>query len=418
MRAPPLLLCVALTALVEPGRTQQELAEAERAEPDILSGIEGTPISSVDAWRAHRPALVKLLENEMFGPMPTERLQVAATEVERDPAALGGAATRTQWVVELSRGKELLSVELLVYVPNEREGLVPAFLGLNFKGNHTVWPDEEIRVPRSWMANDAKFGVRDNRASESARGQRAARWPIELLVSRGYALATAYYGDLDPDFDDGFRNGLHAVLGDDPARDTLGTIGAWAFGLSHLLDALGKVDGLDQERVAVFGHSRLGKTALWAGATDPRFWFAISNNSGCGGAALSRRRHGETVKRIQEVFPHWFTTRFRRYADHEDDLPFDQHHLIALMAPRPVYVASASGDDWADPRGEFLAAVGATPAWELHGLRGLGGATFPEAPDTALGEGSVGYHLRSGKHDVTAWDWARFLDFADRHRER
>lgn len=417
MRSAPLAFGLFLASCPTAAPAQTEGAAEEAASPPLLTARDGSEIGSADAWTAHRPELLDLLAEEMFGRMPTERFGVSATLVEKDPGALAGAATRSQWTVELSRGERTLTIDLLVYVPNDGDGPAPAFLGLNFKGNHTVWADEEIRVPTTWMANDAKFDVKDNRASATARGRRAVRWPVDRIVARGYALATAYYGDIDPDFDDGFENGLHALL-DGDSRTSLGTIGAWAFGLSHLLDALGSIEGIDQERVAVFGHSRLGKTALWAGATEPRFWFAISNDSGCGGAALSRRRHGETIERIQRVFPHWFTARFRRYADRESDLPFDQHHLIALLAPRPVYVASASQDDWADPLGEFLATRAASPAWELHGLTGLGGASFPDEPDTALGDGHVGYHLRAGKHDVTDWDWARYLDFADRHRGR
>lgn len=417
MRAAPLVVAVLASSLMSPAWSQDAGTTADAAEPALLDGIDGTGIETAAQWNAQRPALLRLLATEMFGAMPTNRFAVSATRVERDAAAVGGRATRSQWVVELSRGERKLAIDLLVYVPNERDGPSPAFLGLNFKGNHTIQPDEAIRVPTTWMANDAKFDVKDNRASATARGQRAVRWPVERIIDRGYALATAYYGDIDPDFDDGFENGLHALLGEDGAS-TLGTIGAWAFGLSHLLDALSSVEGIDPEQVAVFGHSRLGKTALWAGASEPRFWFAISNDSGCGGAALSRRRQGETLAVIQRVFPHWFTKRFLRYADHEDDLPFDQHHLISLMAPRPVYVASASEDSWADPAGEYLAALHASPAWELHSLRGLTGTSFPDEPDTALGEGAVGYHLRAGKHDVTTWDWDRFLDFADRHRSR
>jgi hypothetical protein len=419
MRSASLAFGLLLTACptIVPAQTEDPAASA--ATPDLLTSPNGTRIAATaDEWQAHRTVLLDLLAKEMFGEMPAERFGVAATQIEVDPEALEGAATRSQWSVELSRGERRLTIDLLVYVPNRRNEPAPVFLGLNFKGNHTVWTDEEIRVPTTWMADDAKFGVEANRASATARGRRAARWPVDRIVARGYALATAYYGDIDPDYDDDFQNGLHALLGDDESRKSLGTIGAWAFGLSHLLDALGSVGGIDRDRVAVFGHSRLGKTALWAGATEPRFWFAISNNSGCGGAALSRRRHGETLERIQRVFPHWFTARFRRYADREDELPFDQHHLVALMAPRPVYVASASLDDWADPLGEFLATRAAGPAWELHGLDALGDSSFPDEPDTALGEGHVGYHLRAGKHDVTAWDWDRYLDFADRHLDR
>ncbi|MFK7790936.1 MAG: acetylxylan esterase, partial [Phycisphaeraceae bacterium] len=236
----------------------------------------------------------------------------------------------------------------------------------------------------------------------------------ESIVKRGYGLVTAYYGELDPDFDDDFKNGVHSLFPRNGEANEWATISGWAWGLHRIADYLATNDAIAADQLIVMGHSRLGKAALWAGATDPRFAAVISNNSGCGGAALSRRAYGETLLRINGNFPHWFNDRFKQYNEKEAELPMDQHGLIALIAPRPVLVTSAEGDRWADPRGEFLSAYHASPVYKLFSDPGLGEVEFPKpAIDSLLGEGAIRYRHRPGKHDVTYEDWQAYMAFAD-----
>lgn len=382
--------------------------------PDPLTTIDGKRVTDADTWwQVRRPEILELFKREVYGRSPgkPEAMKFRVTSV--DKSALQGKAVRKLVTVLFDGRDDGPQMDLLMYLPADAGQPVPLFVGLNFRGNHATTDDPAVPISDRWMRPGP--GVVDHRATEATRGVAADRWPMEMIVSKGFGVATIYCGDIDPDFHDGFNNGVHALYptsGERPA-DAWGTIGAWAWGLSRALDYFETDDDVDHQHVAVIGHSRLGKTALWAGASDPRFALVVSNNSGCGGAALSRRRFGETVKRINTSFPHWFCDNFKKYNDNEDACPVDQHELIALIAPRPVYVASATGDSWADPRGEFLAAKHAEPVYRLLGAGGLPADKQPP-PDTPVADG-LAYHLRTGKHDITKYDWQQYLDFARKH---
>ena len=386
--------------------------------PDLLTMKDGQKVTTAEMWREkRRPEVLQLLREFMYGkPLPAApnlRFEV----FDEDKNALGGKAVRKQVRIHFFEGDDAATMDLLIYLPKSVSGPAPLFVGLSFYGNHTIDPDPAIRLSDKWMRSNEKFGVVDNRATEASRGVRASRWPVELILSRGYGLATAYYGDIAPDtaekFDEGVIRGFYKSGAKELGPDQGRAISAWAWGLSRAMDYFETDSAIDQKRVAVMGHSRLGKTSLWAGAQDERFALVISNDSGCGGAALSRRRFGETVKVINTAFPHWFCDNFKQYSGNEDALPLDQHMLIALVAPRPVYVASAEEDRWADPRGEFLSAKGADPVYRLLGTDGMTAEAMPpvEQPVTSR----IGYHIRHGKHDVTDYDWQRYMDFADKH---
>jgi (4-O-methyl)-D-glucuronate---lignin esterase len=393
--------------------------------PDPLVCLDGTKVTDKATWvKKRRPEILRLFEEQVYGrsPKPTEMTRNVRGAMS---VALKGSAIRQQFTLEyfLQDDRALktpvLKMHILVYLPADAKGAIPTFLALNFQGNHTVHSDPGIQISKSL--------VRGKKPTSKSRGAASSRWAVETILKRGYGLATIYYGEIIPDRKDGLSSGPHRFFlkkgQSSPAADEWGAIAGWAWALSKTLDFFDSQARtrdnkdsptyVDPQRVIVMGHSRLGKTALWAGAADPRFAMVISNDSGCGGAALSRRAFGETVKRINTSFPHWFCGNFKKYNGHEDKLPVDQHMLVALIAPRPVYIASAQQDRWADPHGEFLSALHADPVYRLLGTKGLPAKTMPAVNHPVMGR--IGYHIRTGGHDVKDYDWEQYLRFADMH---
>lgn len=352
--------------------------------PNLLAGVD----NAADWKNRRRPEIIELFRQHVYGRVPQTPSTTTFKVVERNPHAMGGMATLKRVEVTLTRGAESLVIPVTLFTPNQAPKPAPTFLLICNRGRENIDPTRQTKSPF---------------------------WPAEEVVARGYGIAAFHNSDVDPDKHDGFRDGAHRLLDIAPrGPDAWGTIAAWAWGASRVLDYLVTDKDVAHDRVAVIGHSRGGKTALWAGAQDERFALVISNDSGTTGASLARRRAPgkESVARINKVFPHWFSENYKTYGDREAELPVDQHMLLALMAPRALAVGSADQDRTADPRGEFLSTVHASPAWLLFGKKGLGAADMPAIGGTIDGDG-VHYHLRAGKHDLTLADWERYLDFAD-----
>lgn len=390
-----------------------EAKVAAYALPDPLQSSKGERIKDARAWhRARRPEILELFKREVYGRSPGRAPTMTFHVTAVDPKALNGSATRKCVSVRFSDRADGPAMEIVLYLPNGVSGPVPVFVGIHLFDKKDDYPRPGVSLV-SRKRGKLKSGALTSAQIKRLPGKRLP----EVILERGYGFATIDAAGLAPDSAKDFAKGViwyYRKPGQkERAPDAWGAIGAWAWGLCRAVDYFETDRAVDHEKVIVIGHSRMGKTALWAGAQDERFAMVISNNSGCGGAALSRRRFGETVAIINKVFPHWFCENFRRYNDKEDSLPVDQHMLIALIAPRPVYIASAEKDRWADPRGEFLSGVHAEPVYRLLGTSGIGSEKMPVV-NQRIGKG-IGYHIRSGGHDLTDYDWMQYLDFADEH---
>jgi hypothetical protein len=384
--------------------------------PDPLVMLDGTRVTTKEQWqKKRRPELKKLFEHYMYGKWPTDGGKVEVTVLHEDKKAFGGKATLKELALRVAP-LGAPPVHLLLVVPNDRKGPAPVFVGMNFCGNHALVDDPKVAIPTAWMY-PGHPGVKDNKASAAGRGKEEDVWALEQSIDRGYAVATFYNGDIDPDQKDK-REGARPIMSrsEEPDDgDTTATIMAWAWGISRVVDFLVTDKDLDAKRIAVVGHSRLGKTALLAAAFDERIALAVPLQAGCGGTAPSRSHNdkAETVKRINTSFPHWFDDNFKKFNDDPTKLPFDQNCLAALVAPRPLLFSNAVEDQWANPSGQFDVLKATEPVYKLLGAGGLGAKEMPE-PGRLI-DGTLGYYIRPGTHSMTKGDWKVFLDFADKH---
>lgn len=338
-------------------------------------------------WDGRREELRSAFGSTMYGPAPHPTAVECRVAGRRAWPTLPGAQ-RFDLSVRVNIRSLSLPVRVALYLPPVVRVLPPLVVGPNFAGNASIDPDPEIPLDAGWMRPEPGWGIVGNRAGEATRGVHATRWPIADILKRGYAAAVWYDGDFCPDDPDECRRTLDAGFG--------GAIAAWAWGFSRVLDALLPLGMVDSRRIAAVGHSRHGKAALWAAANDRRIGLVVSNNSGAGGARLWRAAGGETIADLFARFPHWFAPALKDFAGRESELPFDQHDLLALIAPRAVLVASADDDAWAGPADERRAVEAARPVFALYGRAD-----------------AIGWTRRPGGHGIGVEDWARILDFAD-----
>jgi hypothetical protein len=379
--------CAWVTACAAPPQPATCTFTAETGLPDALQKQDGTCLSRADEWPARRAELVDVFASTIYGRAPDRPEQLEFVVTQRDPLAMQGAATLKRVdVISQHQGRRHV-FELLLFTPN--------------------------RVPRAGVF--VLLSTRPARHTDPSRVERSEYWPAELAIERGYGIAAIDTDRVAPDDRETFKQGVIELF-EGPRtqrpKDAWKTIAAWSWGARRVVDYLENDPQVDASQVAIVGHSRGGKAALWASALDERFSLTVSNQSGCAGAALSRRPVGETVELVNALFPHWFADAFRRYDRNEAALPVDQHQLLALIAPRALAVGSASKDDWADPEGEFQGLAYASSVYALFGHKPIDPTQWPGV-DEAVISLPRGYHLRAGDHDLTAVDWRRYLDLAD-----
>lgn len=359
-----------------------------RQVPNPLVTLDGRSIHSKEDWEnIRRPEVIDLFQEHIYGRPPVKRpksLKFNVVDIKEN--IMEGQAVRKQIDISYSGPGGQDKFRVLLFVPTNRQKPVPTILFPNIRGNEHMDPERKTKT---------EF------------------WPAEYIIKRGYATAVFQVSEVAPDNMEKAYSRAHKIFDTYKGKrppDAWGTIGAWSWGASRVMDYLEIDQDIDHKHVAIVGHSRGGKTALWTGALDERFCLVVSNNSGSTGAAIARGKVGETIEKINAGFPYWFNDNYKSYNHREDELPVDQHMLIASIAPRSVYVTSASEDEWADPQSEFLSLIYATPVYKLYGYEGLKTEQFP-ANDTPIFGQKMGYHVRTGKHDLTLYDWKNIIDF-------
>jgi hypothetical protein len=385
-----IIIVLILAALQSFGQNYDESKVGEYQLPELLSTENGQSVSSPEQWEnVRRPEILKLFEDHVYGQVPKDFDNIKFKVINQDKKAMDGKATLKEVAITITRNKKSVTMNLLMFTPNKVKKPVPMFLVINHRGIRTM---------------------------DVTRQNKDGFWPAEEVIEAGYGISGFDVIDVSPDDKVKFTEGILDQLYPEQLKMDNGMrgLGAWGWGASRAIDYFEKDKSVDANKIISVGHSRGGKSSLWLGAQDKRVAITISNESGNSGAALSRRNFGETIERITTNFPYWFCPNYRQYVGNEDKLPVDQHMLIALIAPRAVYVASAAEDLWADPKGQYLALKEAQPVFKLYGIETNLPPEMPVVNEQII-RPHMGFHNREGKHNMTPFDWQQFIQFADNY---
>jgi hypothetical protein len=380
--------------------------------PEVLKLADGSPVRDAATWfEKRRPEIVRLFEENQYGRSPGRPADMTFEVFEKATPAFQGKAIRRQVTIYFSKDKAGPKMDLLIYLPAGAGKPVPLLLNLGFGANNTAVNDPNVKVGTMW----------DRKQNQRVPATRPGFGGLNVLpvLEKGFGIATFNYTDVDPDALGAVAYGVRKLYlkegQTEPAPDEWGSIAAWAWGLSRAIDYFETDKDVDAKRIAIMGVSRLGKTVLWAGAHDTRVALVIASCSGEGGAALSRRDYGETIKHLVAPtrFPYQFCANYAKWADKVNEFPVDAHLLVALIAPRPVLLQTGYTDKWSDPYGEFLAAVAAGPVYKLLGKQGLDTDKMPPAGEPILH--TIGFYMHLGGHGSAPADWPVFLKFMQMH---